>query len=345
MALNPALRFGLFDQVEHPGSGSIADIYRDHIALAVKADSAGFEHYFKSEHHHVPLDAAPSVGVFLAALSQITSRIKLVSLVHLLPFYEPMRLFEELCMLDQLSAGRVEFGFGKGVSPPEHLLWNIDRNEVEARTEESLQIILKAMHQVGNEGLGTLFSFEGKFWTYLDAPLELSPYQTPHPPLWRPGTLATAAKLGVSTFVPGPVEVVLKKIGEHRQLVEPGLCPTQQPILSLLRRVVVASTDKEAEHTARSGWATFDANLTKLFRRYDLWPPHVPSFLGDFDQAVATDSLVFGSPQKVKEHFVHISENIPGGYVTICPSFGDISGFQAQQTLDLFIENVMTDLS
>ena len=139
--MNPPLRFGIFDQVEHPGSGSIADIYRDHIALAVTADSAGFEHYFKSEHHHVPLDAAPSVGIFLAALSQVTSRIKLVSLVHLLPFYEPMRLYEELCMLDQLSTGRLEFGFGKGVSPPEHLLWNIDRAEVDARTEESLQII------------------------------------------------------------------------------------------------------------------------------------------------------------------------------------------------------------
>ena len=114
---------------------------------------------------------------------------------------------------------------------------------------------------------------------------------------------------------------------------------------SLLRRVVIAPTEKEAEHIARAGWATFDANLTKLFRRYDLWPPHVPSFLGDFDQAIDTNSLICGSPQKVKEHFADITEKIPGGYVTVCPSWGNISGFYAQQTLDLFIENVMQDLS
>ena len=149
----------------------------------------------------------------------------------------------------------------------------------------------------------------------------------------------------MSTIVPGPVSVVIKKISEHQQLVEPGLCPAQQPILSLLRRVVIAPTDKKAEDIARAGWATFDANLTKLFRRYDLWPPHVPSFLGDFDQAIATDSLICWSPKKIKEHFADISENIPGAYVTICPSWGNISGFYAQQTLDLFIENVMTDLS
>jgi len=337
-------RFGLFDQVEQPGGVPLHRVLDDHLELAVAAEAAGFESYHKSEHHHVPLDAAPSINLYLAALTQRTSTLRIGSLVHLLPFYEPMRLYEELCMLDHLSKGRIEFGFGKGVSPPEHMLWRIDRSEIEARTTECLAIVLGAMRQHAAEGDGTLFTHVGEFWSYEDAPLEVGPFQTPHPPLWRPGTLDTAAEMGVNTIAAGPIAVAADSVERYRSCEQPGIAPEQPTTVSALRRVHIAPTDAEAMARARAAWATLDANLTKLFRRYDVWPPHVPSFKGDFDMGLSTESVIVGSPHTVAAHFERLAEEVATDHHMVCLSWGDLWGDEVRRSLDLFAEHVIEPL-
>jgi alkanesulfonate monooxygenase SsuD/methylene tetrahydromethanopterin reductase-like flavin-dependent oxidoreductase (luciferase family) len=300
------------------------------------ADEAGFSHWFKSEHHHVPLDIAPSINVFLSAVIQETSNMRISSLVHLLPFYDPMRLYEELCMLDHLSDGRLDVGFGKGISPPEQILWGVPRDEAAARTEEALDYILSAMKLVAKEGLGCLFSYDGRYWSATEHPLEISPFQQPHPPLWRPGTLATAAQMGVSTIIPGPMNSIPENVEAYREQQNPEPAGGHTPILSTLRRIVVAPTEGEAVTIAERAWATFDANLTKLFREYDLWPPTmVPSFLGDTEKAFATESLVAGSPTQVAEYFERFEQESGLTHVTLCPAFGNITTDEARTTLDL----------
>lgn len=193
----------MFDQVEQPGGLALGELYESRLALAARADEGGFWGYHKSEHHLVPLDHAPSISVFLAAVAQRTERIRLCSLVHLLPFGHPIRLVEEICMLDHLSGGRFELGFGKGISPPEHLLWGLDPAEAIERTDEALRLVLAALQH--DDGL---FSFHGEHWHFEDVPMELAPAQRPYPPLWRPGTVETAAALGVSAIAGGPIAVV-----------------------------------------------------------------------------------------------------------------------------------------
>ena len=330
------LRFGLFDQLENDGSTPIGIQYREHLELARMADEAGFSHWFKSEHHHVPLDIAPSINVFLSAVIQETSNMRISSLVHLLPFYDPMRLYEELCMLDHLSDGRLDVGFGKGISPPEQILWGVPRDEAAARTEEAVDYILSAMKLVAKEGLGCLFSYDGRYWSATEHPLEISPFQQPHPPLWRPGTLATAAQMGVSTIIPGPMNSIPENVEAYREQQNPEPAGGHTPILSTLRRIVVAPTEAEAVTIAERAWATFDANLTKLFREYDLWPPTmVPSFLGDTEKAFATESLVAGSPTQVAEYFERFEQESGLTHVTLCPAFGNITTDEARTTLDL----------
>ena len=336
------LRFGLFDQLENDGNTAIGVQYRQHLELARMADQAGFSHWFKSEHHSVPLDIAPSINVFLSAVIQETSDIRVSSLVHLLPFYDPMRLYEELCLLDHLSEGRLDVGFGKGISPPEQILWGVPREEAAARTEEVLDFVLSAMNLVAKEGLGCLFNYEGRYWSATEHPLEISPHQRPHPPLWRPGTLATAAQMGVSTIIPGPMKAIPASVEAYGQQQNPDGAGGHTPILSTLRRIVVAPTEAEAITIAERAWSTFDANLTKLFRAYDLWPPTmVPSFLGNTEQAFATESLIAGSPTQMTEYFEQFKEESALSHVTICPAFGDITATEARTTMDLFADTVM----
>ena len=102
-----------------------------------------------------------------------------------------------------------------------------------------------------------------------------------------------------------------------------------------------ADTDAEADARARASWATFDANLTKLFRRYDVWPPHVPSFKGDYEMALQTESLVVGGPTRMRDHFDELIETTGANHVMVCATWGDIAGDDARRSLELFAEHVM----
>lgn len=330
-----ALRFGMFDQLEHPGGVPLHQLYRDRIELVVKAEQAGFWGYHKSEHHLIPLDAAPSINVFLGALSQHTSRIRLCSLVHLLPFYHPLRLAEEICMLDHLSGGRLEIGFGKGISAPEHLLWGLEPEEANERTDEALTLILQALQTEGN------LSFEGRFWSFKETPIEVQPFQRPYPPLWRPGTLETAARLGVSTIAGGPIPVVAAAVAKYHELYQPGVGAAHTPSIGGIRRLLVAPTDAEAIERGRAAWAALTEHLTRLFRRYGMVPPNDPTVGGDFDKAMAVNAVVVGSPDTVRDHVAQFAAGAGTDYFVGCFSWGDLQRDEYHRSLDLFAEHVV----
>ena len=106
------MKFGIFDQVDD--SGRPLNIqYEERMQLAELYDHSGFHCYHQSEHHATTLSMAPSQSVFLAAMTQRTKKIKLCPLVYLLPVNHPIRLAEEISMLDNLSNGRFEFGIGR----------------------------------------------------------------------------------------------------------------------------------------------------------------------------------------------------------------------------------------
>ena len=87
--------------------------------FAEAADAAGIYCLHIAEHHATPLNMVPVPGVYLGALARTTKRMRLGPLVYLLPLYSPLRMIEEICMLDHLSHGRLEVGVGRGVSPYE----------------------------------------------------------------------------------------------------------------------------------------------------------------------------------------------------------------------------------
>ena len=116
--MTPKLELGLFDWIDR-GNFDVADLYEQRIQLVEIADQAGFYGYHLAEHHGTSLGAAPSPSVFFSALAQRTSQIRFSAMAFLLPLYHPVRLAEEICMLDHLSNGRVEVGVSRGVSPYE----------------------------------------------------------------------------------------------------------------------------------------------------------------------------------------------------------------------------------
>ena len=130
----------IFDHIEVRGGKSAEEIYEDRIAIVKRAEEGGFYAFHLAEHHGHELSSSPTAAVFLAALARETTRLKLIPTVVCLPLHHPVRVFEELAMLDVLCHGRLELGMGKGITPFEHLQFGHPPEEASARSKEILPI-------------------------------------------------------------------------------------------------------------------------------------------------------------------------------------------------------------
>ena len=110
------MKFGVFDHVDRGRDIPIADLYEDRLRMVERYEAAGIHCYHVAEHHATPLGMAPAPGVFLAAVAQRTRTMLFGPLVYILPLYDPVRLAEEICMLDHLGRGRFQLGIGRGIS-------------------------------------------------------------------------------------------------------------------------------------------------------------------------------------------------------------------------------------
>ena len=115
--------------------------------------------------------------MLIAAAIQRTKRIKLGPLVYVLPMYHPIRLYEEICMLDHMSNGRLLLGVGRGATLFEHERFGVDAAQSPAMYHEAYAVLMRAFET-------DVLNFEGKFYNYKDYLLQTKPVQRPHPPIW-----------------------------------------------------------------------------------------------------------------------------------------------------------------
>src|SRR5204862_5928443 len=165
-------------------------------------DKLGFDGIGSNEHDTSPYGLMNSPNLLAASAAQRTKRLKLLIYGNLLPIHEPLRLAEELAMLDCLSNGRIISGFARGI-PREHNVYGVPLSDSRARFEEAWEIISRAWTE-------EVFSYEGRFWSYRDVAIWPRPVQAPHPPVWVPVT--------------GSKETI-EWAGRHNIPITPGLAP------------------------------------------------------------------------------------------------------------------------
>ena len=170
------MKLGVFDHMDR-GLAPLDRFFEERLKLVEAYDRAGFYGYHVAEHHATPLGVAPSPGVWLAAIAQRTRQLRFGPLVYLLPLYHPIKLLEEICMLDQISGGRFLLGVGRGISPIELRYYGLNPDDTPGDVCRGA-----GGHPAGDDQRKA--EFRSKFYTYRDVPMELTPFQTPHPPLW-----------------------------------------------------------------------------------------------------------------------------------------------------------------
>src|SRR3979409_1784398 len=138
------MRFGIFDHLDDSGV-PLGQLFEERLKLIEAYDRAGFYGYHLAEHHNTPLGLAPSPSVFLSAIAQRTRRLRFGPLVYALPLYHPLRMIEEICMLEQMSRGRLEIGFGRGSVPAELVYYGAKPDVAQQVYAEAIELILQGL--------------------------------------------------------------------------------------------------------------------------------------------------------------------------------------------------------
>jgi len=232
--------------------------YKESLAEVTRAEALGFDSVWMEEHHSVANHYWPSPLTVLAGFATRTSRVTLGTDIAVGAFHHPVRLAEDVAMLDVMSGGRVTLGVAIGYKPDEFALYGVPLEKRGARFEEQVAVM---------KGLwtGERVSFKGAYYT-VEGRLEPAPVQKPHPPLWIGGwgdiTLRRAATLA-DNWIPGPTADLTRLLqGKKQFLANRAAAGRAQAITEwpLTRDVIIADTDQEARALA-------EAHIMVAYRR------------------------------------------------------------------------------
>lgn len=347
------MKIGLFDHLERTDDArTLAAQFDERLEFAAAADEAGFYCLHIAEHHSSRLNMAPVPGIWLAAIARATKRMRLGPLVYLLPLYSPLRLAEEICMLDHLSNGRLEVGVGRGVSPFELAFHKIDH-------AESRDIFFEAFDCLHAALTSDEFSFEGKRYSYSNVPMTLRPLQRPHPDFWYGSSNTTGAtwagEHSMQFVANGPTELAEENIGAYRAALEarggarrPRADFKGGTAVGLLRHIVVADTDEDARriakpaleyHAGSLNWLRKRAGSTEFTARSDIHRNE------SFESWEERGMAIAGSPDTVRQALTEQAERLGLNYLLAYLFFGTMSFADASRSQRLFADEVMPALA
>ncbi len=335
------MKFSVTDHMDR-GVVPLAQQYDDRLRLAEHYDACEWIYALHiNEHHGTPLGISPSPTVFLSALAQRTKTLKIGTSVLTLSMYDPYRLFDEICMIDQMSHGRLQLGVGRGISPIELRFMRVDINDADEMYAEALEILMRCFN-------GGTLAFAGKHFNYDNVPIVLEAFQKPHPPLWygigSPDTTVWATRHNVNLLTnhsAASARVLHDRYVEEWALAKKD--PAEFPFFGTSKHIVVADTDEEAIAIARPAHARWVDHNTLLFRQYGV-KRNSPG-IGNFDEARAAGIVFAGSPTTVRDGLAKFIEESGINYLACRLAFGDLTPEQSLRSLQLLASNVFPDLA
>ncbi len=339
------LGFGWWDHFERQKDVSLEQQYANRIEMVQLAEKLGFTGYHVAEHHFSDLDLAPSPLVYLSALSQRTTSIRLGAMVLCLPLYHPTRLLQELCMVDQLTGGRLDPGVGRGIRDVDHVWLGSDPMDTRARYAETLEILEQGLNS-GN------LQHDGKYFSYDNVEVRFDAIQKPLR-FWYAGNPESAAKNAMNVVGFGFDD----DLDRYWELFAEGLASGDPrfagplPRAGSTRHIFIAESDDEAKEVAARAWKIYGDNFwsTTVCVEGNLIPKGaIQGFGGDHDseEMMASGVLVAGSPETVTERLLATLEAAGPSYNYLVNAFqwGDITHSEAKSSMSLFATKIMPTL-
>ena len=327
--------------------------YHEQYALA---DEAGLDGIMTNEHHSAYWNMKPSANLDAAVISKVTKRAKIAILGNIIPINDPVRMAEELAMLDCYSGGRLVSGFVRG-GAVETLQAGIDPTENRDRFEEAHDLIIKCWTTPGP------FRHEGRYYHYRTVNPWVLPVQKPHPPVWFPGgsspeSVEWAAR---RQYVYVNLGALMDLTQELKRIYiqtaqEVGFKPGPEHFGYQLR-AVVADTDEKAQEVGRG--FLWNANHRMRGPREHNDPPGYQSRVASamsmrraggpgrqmtYQDLQDVNAIVVGSPDTVIKKLSATVEQLSPGYLILIGSDGNIPHKDVMRSLELLGREVVPAL-
>lgn len=331
--------FGIFDHLDR-NDLPLNEFYESRLKLIEAYEQAGFYAYHVAEHHSTPIGMAPSPSVFLSAIAQRTSRLRFGPMVYALPLHHPLRLIEEICMVDQLSGGRLEIGFGRGSSPTEVSFYGQDPAKAQDIYTEARALILQGLTQ-------KRLTFEGKFFNFKDIPMELEPLQKPHPPMWygvhSVEAADRAARQALNMVSLDSAKDTRTYNERYRQVWRELHGERPIPKLGQSRFIVIAENGTEALAAARRAYPIWHRHFYYLYSIRGGKPAHPRP--DNFDKMMEIGHAIAGDPDQVYKFLQAQVDESAANYLVGQFAFGDLSLAECLRSVELFRKQVMPKLT
>jgi alkanesulfonate monooxygenase SsuD/methylene tetrahydromethanopterin reductase-like flavin-dependent oxidoreductase (luciferase family) len=315
------MKFGVLQFFSWPERRVALPVVYDRALQRVEImDRAGYDAVWLAEHHFSTYSVCPSVHMMGVQVANRTQRIRIGMAVSLAAFYHPLRLAEEVALLDVLSGGRVNWGAGRGFDPTEFRVFGVPIEESVQRFQEAVEITLAAWK---NERL----TWAGRHWRFEDVEVLPKPLQQPHPPVWlatgSPEAICWAAQNGYSILL-GPHQTFAenaRNVERYReQLVASGHSHAGRD-LPIARLVAVAETDAAAEEIARAGVRWVAGSYINPTKASGITPQGHPMHMGEQEriERYIGSCVLHGRPERVIDEIERLRSEMYLDYLMIAP--------------------------
>ncbi len=333
------MKFAVFSLMQWPEDRSQEDVYRNELEQLTVAEVQGYHAAWLAEHHFSRYGIGPSIHLTAANLAARTERIRIGTAVTILPFFHPLRVAEEIAMLDIMSNGRFDWGVGRGYQGHEFSGFGVDIGKSHLIFREQLDLIKRAW-------TGERFSHDGEFFQFPELECLPTPVQKPHPPIWvaalSPSTAEWAAEHGypVLTDQFSPIQRIEETRGIYRKKARACSVDVSGFTFPTLRQVYVGETMAKAREEAGpalqwyyrslarvgspggpSGPVPENYSFYRLFGEDGFNPDKDPegflSFLFD-------NCTIVGDEAYCRDKLVELQERIGLDYLLAWQNFGDL---------------------
>ncbi len=338
------MKFGLFLEWPNPTLRNWKTLFEEGVQQVQYSEEMGFDYCLIAEHHFTNYGNSPAPLMQALYIGQRTRRIKIGTASVILPVWQPLRLAEEIAVLDNLIDGRLMCGIGRGYQGYEMAGFGSDLDESRGKFQETFEVLLRAW--TSDES----FTYDGEH-IQIEHPVTVfpKPKQKPHPPLWISGTSVESMQLAaqhgmlpLSSSALG-MDGVKKQLGSYLQARETMGIPLTQPSLALQCMTHVAPTDEEAlEALPYVRWQT---RAQRGLNRHDVIDGAVTAtpFDGEPDDESFLDRLYFGSPETVIKKFRRAAD-AGATHISSWMMFGGIEHEKLMRSIRLMGEQVIPAL-
>lgn len=303
----------------------------DRIAIM---DEGGYDAVWLAEHHFNTYSVCPSVTLMGTHIAARTQNLRIGTAITLAAFYNPLRLAEELALLDILSNGRLNWGAGRGFDPIEFGAFRVSPEESAERYRECVEIVRAAWAD-------EKFSYHGQYWQYDNIEVLPKPLQQPSPPVWlaatSPDSIRKAAESGYTILMDphASCNEIARKRALYREVLEASGYSMEGREIPTARLIALAPTEREAEETARSGAGWLVGSYARPLAQGKQAGVDGDAAKDPIDRYLE-DVVIYGTPERVVDRLLQLKEEVPLDYLMAAPL--------SHQSFLLFTEKVLPKL-